>query len=112
MSMKGALVPHMTSILLLIALVALPASAQEEEIEYDDRLVAMAGSEAEFDAVNAIEAEESVINRLTLSDAFLTEYPESEMTHDVLRYRLQTYVNLENNQGMLTAGEAFIAAEN
>ena len=112
MSMKGALVPHMTSILLLIALVALPAAAQEEEIEYDDRLVAMAGSEAEFDAVNAIEAEESAINRLTLSDAFLTEYPESEMTHDVLRYRLQTYVNLANNQGMLTAGEAFIAAEN
>ena len=112
MSMKGALVPHMTSILLLIALVALPAAAQEEEIEYDDRLVAMAGSEAEFDAVNAIEAEESAINRLTLSDAFLTEYPESEMTHDVLRYRLQTYVNLANNQGMLTAGETFIAAEN
>ena len=110
--MKGALMRHMTSILLLISLIALPAAAQEDEIEYDDRLLAMAESEAEFDAVGVMEAEESAINRLTLSDAFLTEYPESEMTHDVLRYRLQTYVTLDNNQGILTAGEAFIAAEN
>ncbi len=102
--------PHMASILLLISVMALPATSQE--VELDDRLVAMAASEAEFEAINALEAEESAINRLTLSDAFLTEYPESEMTHQVLLLRLQTYVGLENHQGVLTTGDGYINAEN
>jgi tetratricopeptide (TPR) repeat protein len=109
MSMKETAITHGTSILLLISLIALPAASQE--VELDQRLVAMAGSAAELEAANAIDAEESAINVLTLSDAWLTEYPESEIRHTVLLTRLRTYVNLNNNQGALTAGEAYIAAE-
>jgi tetratricopeptide (TPR) repeat protein len=107
--MNGTAITHVTSILLLISLMALPAASQE--VELDERLVAMAGSAAELEAANAIDAEESAINVLTLSDAWLTEYPESEIRHTVLLTRLRTYVNLDNNQGVLTAGEAYIAGE-
>ena len=110
MSMKGTAITYVTLILFLISLMAVPAASQE--IEFDDRLVAMAGSAAEFEAAEAIDAEESPINVLTMSEAFLTEYPESEIKHQVLLARLQTYVNLNNNQGILTAGEAYLAAEN
>ncbi len=112
MSMKGKAMSHLASILLVVSVVVWPAAAQEveQEVEVDERLIAMAGSEAEFDAANAIEAEESAINKLTLTDAFLTDYPESELTHQVLLIRLQTYVGLNNNQGILTAGEAYISA--
>ena len=109
MSMKGTAITRVTSILLLISLMALPAASQE--VELDQRLVAMAGSAAELEAANAIDAEESAINVLTLSDAWLTEYPESEIRHTVLLTRLRTYVDLNNNQGALIAGEAYIAAE-
>ena len=110
MRMKGTGMPHLASILLLVSAVALPAASQE--VELDDRLSAMAASEAEYAAVQALDIEESPVNRLTMTDAFLAEYPESEMRHQVLLMRLQTYVDLENNQGILANGDAFIAAEN
>ena len=102
----------MASVFLLISMMALPATSQEQEVELDDRLIAFAESNEEFDAINALEAEESAINRLTLSDAFLTEYPESQMKHQALIVRLQTYVGLENNQAIVTTGDAYIEAEN
>ena len=110
MRMKGTGMPRLASILLLVSAVALPAASQE--VELDDRLSAMAASEAEYAAVQALDIEESPVNRLTMTDAFLAEYPESEMRHQVLLMRLQTYVDLENNQGILANGDAFIAAEN
>ena len=112
MRMKTKVMPHMASVFLLISVMALPATSQEQEVELDDRLVAFAESAQEFDAINALEAEESAINRLTLSDAFLTEYPESQMKQQALIVRLQTYVGLENNQAIVTTGEAYIEAEN
>ncbi len=97
MRMKGTGMPRLASILLLVSAVALAAASQE--VELDDRLSAMAASEAEYAAVQALDIEESPVNRLTMTDAFLAEYPESEMRHQVLLMRLQTYVDLENNQG-------------
>ena len=112
MLMKRTAMPHMASILLLISLVALPAASQEEEIEIDERLGTTAESQAEFEAATAIDAEESALNVLTMTDAFLTEYPESEFRPQILLTRLQTYVDLNNNQGILTTGDAYVTATN
>lgn len=80
--------------------------------EVDERLMARAESRAELQAAEAIKAEESPLDRLTMAEAFLTEYPESELTHQILLIRLQVYVDLNNNQGILTAGDAYATAQN
>ena len=109
MNMKGITMPHIALILCGLLGLALPAASQEV-VELDDRLKPQLRTRAEADAISALETEESAINKLTLSDAFMTEYPESEVTHEVLLIRLQTYVGLNNNQGILTAGDAYISA--
>ena len=80
--------------------------------EMDGRLVPTPESQQEVDAANAIDAEESLLNRLTMIEAFLTDYPESEFTHQILLGRLQVYIDLNNNQEILTAGEAYTTAAN
>lgn len=108
MSIQGSATIRMALSLVLFLFMAVPAQSQE----LDDRLVAMAGSRAEFDAAEAIDAETSPVNRLTMTDDFLTEYPDSELAHQILLTRLQTYVDLKNNQGILTAGQAYVDSEN
>ncbi len=82
-------------------------SGEEGQIQ----LVALAGSQAELDAVIAIEAETSALTKLSLAQAFLSEYPESELAYQVLGMRLDTYVGLGNQRLVIETAEAALAAE-
>ena len=75
------------------------------------QLVAMAGSQAELDAVNTIEVEPSALTKLSLSQTFLSEYPESELAYQVLGMRLDTYISLGNQRLVIETSEAALAAE-
>ncbi len=121
---------RMASILLVLSLLVLPVTLEAQrggrggggrggfggqgrgQRGPENVLLPRAESAAEFRAAEAIDAEESLLNRLTMSDAFMTEYPESELTHQILLVRLQTYVALENNQGILASGDAYANREN
>ena len=96
---------------LMLAMVSLLAAPAVSQGERDQRLMAMAESQEEFDAAQAIEAEQSPVNRLTMTSAFLTDYPESELAYQILLNRLRTYVDLNNNQGTLTEGQAYVDAQ-
>jgi tetratricopeptide (TPR) repeat protein len=68
-------------------------------------------SQEELDEYRAVMAEESALTRLTLADAFLTAYPESELGHRVLRARVETYLGIQNFQTVIPAAQQAMAAE-
>ena len=70
-----------------------------------------AESRAEFDAMAAIGAETSPANKLTLSETFLSTYPESELTYQIHQARLDAYLGLGNPRAVIEAAEAALATE-
>ena len=67
-------------------------------------------SQQELDDYRAIEAEQSLVTKLTLSDTFVTTYPESELKHLVLRVRLQTFAQIGNDQAVIVSAKDALAA--
>ena len=68
------------------------------------------GSQQEFEDYRAIEAEESLVTKLMLSDTFATTYPESELKHLVYRGRIQTFVQIGNDQAVIVSAKDTLAA--
>jgi tetratricopeptide (TPR) repeat protein len=68
------------------------------------------GSQQELEDYRAIDAEQSPITKLTLSETFLTTYPESELKHLIHRSRLQTFAQINNDQSAIAAAAAALAA--
>ena len=60
-------------------------------------------SQQELDDYRAIEAEQSLVTKLTLSDTFTMTYPESELKHLVHRVRLQTFAQIGNDQAVIAS---------
>lgn len=83
------------------------AWAQDEEF----RAEPVAASQAEFNAMDALELEQNPITQLTSAAAFLETYPESEFTHLVHRVRIQAYDALGNFDSAIAAAEAALASE-
>ena len=71
----------------------------------------IAQSQEELDAFNAVVAETDPTSKLLLAEGFLSEYPDSELTHQVLSMRLQSHVDLENHRLVIEAAETALAAE-
>lgn len=68
------------------------------------------GSQQELEDYRAIDAEQSPITKLTLSETFLTTYPESELKHLIHRSRLQTFAQINNDQSVIAAAADALAA--
>ena len=67
-------------------------------------------SQQELDDYRAIEAEQSLVTKLTLSDTFVTTYPESELKYLVHRARIQTFGQIGNDQAVIVAATDALAA--
>ena len=87
--------------------VCAPGSA----VAQDNDFLPTPNSQAELDALEAIEAAVGRPDSLTLSDRFFTAYPESELTHLVRRVRVQTYVQMGDHQSTIAEAESALAAE-
>ena len=67
-------------------------------------------SEEELNAYRAIEAEEGVATRLTMVAAFMTAYPDSELTYLAQRMRLQGFMQAGNFQSAIPVAQATLDA--
>ena len=88
-------------------LVCAPGTA----VAQDNDFLPTPDSQAELNALEAIEAAIGTPDSLTLSDRFLAAYPESELTHLVRRVRVQTYVQMGDHQSTIAEAESALAAE-
>ena len=88
-------------------LVCVPGPA----VAQDNDFLPTPDSQAELNALEAIEAAIGTPDSLTLSDRFLAAYPESELTHLVRRVRVQTYVQMGDHQSTIAEAESALAAE-
>ena len=70
-----------------------------------------AESLAEYDAMAGIDEETSPANKLTLSETFLSTYPESELTYQIHQARLDAYLGLGNPRAVIEAAEAALATQ-
>ena len=67
------------------------------------------GSPQELEDYRAIEAEQSLVTKLMLSDTFATTYPESELKHLVYRVRLQTFAQIGNDRAVIVSAKDVLA---
>src|SRR5262249_34561256 len=64
-----------------------------------------AQSQEEFKAFQAIETESNVTNKVTLSDQFLTTYPNSQLTGFIQRFRMESLSRMGKYKESAAAGE-------
>ena len=91
----------------LLWLVCAPGYAVAQNNEF----LPTPNSQAELDALAAIETAIGTPDSLTLSDGFFTTYPESELTHLVRRVRVQTHVQMGDHRSTIAEAEAALVAE-
>src|SRR4051812_8835156 len=70
-----------------------------------------ASSPEEFTAFQAINAEPSPANKVTLADQFLTTYPTSNLAGYVQRFRMDAFTRLGKYKEAVVAGEAGLNIE-